>query len=269
MNTRITSQVGEQLGNETIGSAPKRWIVTCALALASALPLIAQNAELQQKLAAVKQSVAENKQRLQKYQWTETTQLTLKGDEKPPSQSLCQYGPGGQVQKTPISAPPPPPSGGRMKQKIIANKKEEMQDYMGDVKNLLALYVPPDPQKMQQAFETGKASLNPVGGMVNLIFKDYALPGDQMTLTFDTATKKIVSLSVQTYMGESKDAVTLQVQMDSLPDGTNYVRQTVLNATAKQLVVTTTNSSYQMVSAYWRPTINIENERQSLFEERL
>jgi hypothetical protein len=39
--------------------------------------------------------------------------------------------------------------------------------------------------------------------------------------------------------------VTLQVHMGSLPDGTNYVEQTVLNATAKQLVVTTTNSNYQ------------------------
>jgi len=41
------------------------------------------------------------------------------------------------------------------------------------------------------------------------------------------------------------DAVTLQAQMASLPDGTNYAQQTVLNATAKQLVATTINSNYQ------------------------
>ena len=221
-----------------------RCMIICAFAFASTVALIAQNADLQQKLADVKQSIAANKQRLQQYQWTETTQLTLKGDAKPPSQNMCQYGPDGQVQKTPIGPPPPPPSGGRMKQKVIANKKAEMQDYMGDVKSLLALYVPPDPGKMQQAYAAGKVSLNPAGGMLNLIFKDYAQPGDQMTLTFDPAAKKIVSLSVNTYMGQSKDAVTLQVQMGSLPDGTNYVQQTVLTATAKQLVVTTTNSNY-------------------------
>ena len=44
---------------------------------------------------------------------------------------------------------------------MIANKKEEMKDYMGDVKVLLAKYVPPDPQAMQQAFQAGKVSLNP------------------------------------------------------------------------------------------------------------
>jgi len=89
--------------------------------------------------------------------------------------------------------------------------------------------------------------LNPTPSGVNLIFADYAQPGDKMTLTFDTATKKISGLKIDTYMGQEKDAVTLQVQMASLPDGTNYESQTVLNATAKQLVVTTTNSDYQKV----------------------
>jgi len=216
-----------------------------AVVLAVALPSMAQNGELQQKLAAVKQAAAENKQRLHQYQWTETTQLTLKGDPKPSSEKLCQYGPDGQVQKTPIGPPPQQPSGGRVKQRVIAKKKAEMQDYMEDVKGVLSMYVPPDPQRMQQAFQAGKVSLNPSGGVVNLIFTDYAKPGDRMTLTFDTATKKIVSLNVNTYMGQAKDAVTLQVQMASLPDGTNYAERTVLNASAKQLVVTTTNSNYQ------------------------
>lgn len=205
----------------------------------------AQNSELQQKLAAVKQSMAENKQRLQKYQWIETMQLTLNGDAKPPSQQLCQYGPDGQVQKTPIGPPPPPPSGGRLKQRVVEKKKGEMKDYLEDVKSLLSMYVPPEAQRVEQAYQAGKVSLNPAGGAVNVIFTDYSQPGDRMTLTFDTAAQKIISVSVDTYMGEAKDAVTLQVQMASLPDGTNYVQQSVLNATAKKLQVTTTNSNYQ------------------------
>jgi hypothetical protein len=228
-----------------VAAIGQRMMITGAIVFLTMRPALAQNSELQEKVAAVKQSAAENKQRLQQYQWLETTQLTLKGDSKPPSQNLCRYGPDGQVQKNLVSPTPEPPSGGRMKQRIIAKKKEEMKDYMGDVKSLLSQYVPPDPQKMQQAYQAGKVSLNPAGGVVNLIFKDYAQPGDQMTLRFDTAAHKIISLSVNTYLGETKDAVTLQVQMASLPDGTNYAQQTVLDATAKQLVVTTTNSNYQ------------------------
>jgi hypothetical protein len=213
-----------------------------AVLLVAAVQAVAQSGGPQQ---AVQQAAAENKQKLLHYQWIETTQLTLNGDAKPPTQSLCRYGPDGQVQKTPLGAPPPPPSGGRFKQRIVEKKKAEMTDYMGEVKGLIALYVPPDPQKIQQAFQAGKVSLNPAGSMINIVFPDYAQPGDRMTIAFDTAVKKIVSLSIDTYMGQSKDVVTLQVQMASLPDGTNYPEQTILNATAKKLVVTTTSSNYQ------------------------
>jgi hypothetical protein len=98
---------------------------------------------------------------------------------------------------------------------------------------------------MELAFQAGKASLNPAGGVINLVFADYAQPGDRMTLTFDPASKKITAVSVNTYMGQEKDADTLQVRMASLPDGTNYSQQTTINASAKQLAVTTTNSNYQ------------------------
>lgn len=233
------------LSKAVLNIGSKYLMIGGGIVLLTIAPAIAQNSELQGKLAAVKQNAAENKQRLQQYQWTETTQVTLKGDAKPPSTNLCRYGPDGQVQKTPIGSAPEEPSGGRMKQRVIAKKKEEMQDYMGDVKGLLSQYVPPDPQKMQHAFQAGNVSLSPGPSAVDLIFTNYAQPGDRMALTFDTAAKKITSLNIDTYMGETKDKVTLQVQMGSLPDGTNYTQQTVLNATAKKLVVTTTNSNYQ------------------------
>ena len=231
-------------------SIAKRVFMLGAVTLAASIAVSAQNGALPERLATVEQSVAENAQKLHQYQWTETTQLTLNGDAKPPSQNLCQYGPSGQVQKTPIGPPPEQPSGGRVKERIIERKEKEMKEYMGDVKGLLGMYVPPDPQKMEQAKQAGKVSLNPVGTVVNLVFTDYAQPGDQMTLTFDTTVMKVTSLSVNTYMGETKDAVTLQVQMASLPDGTNHVQQTVLNATAKHLEATTTNSNYQKLGGY-------------------
>lgn len=204
------------------------------------------SAELKEKVAALKQSAAANQQKLHHYQWTEVQQITLKGDTKPEQQFLCQYGPDGKVQKTPVGQQEQP-SGGRLKQKMIAKKKEEMQDYMGDVKSLLSMYVPPNPQKIQAAAQAGNVSINrdASAGLVNLVFKNYAQPGDQMTIAFDTAAKKIAGVNVNTYMGEAKDVVTLVVSFSSLPDGTNYVEKTVLNATAKQLVVTTLNTNYQ------------------------
>ena len=66
----------------------KRSIIIGALALVAGVAAIAQNGELQQKIAAVRHAAAENKQRLHQYQWTETTQLTLKGDPKPASRKI-------------------------------------------------------------------------------------------------------------------------------------------------------------------------------------
>lgn len=222
-------------------------LASIALTCAAAAQSGNVSAELKEKFQALKQSAAANQQKLHKYQWTEVQQITLKGDTKPQQQFMCQYGPDGTVQKYPMGQQPQP-SGGKLKQRIIAKKKEEMADYMGDVKSLLTSYVPPNPQKMQQAMQAGNVALSrdAAAGLVNLTFKNYSQPGDQMVIAFDPTAKKITNISVNTYMGQAKDAVTLTMDFSSLPDGTNYVQKTVLTATAKQLVVTTLNTNYHL-----------------------
>jgi hypothetical protein len=237
--------IGKILSGGAASRIVARSIMIGGVALAAGFPVLAQDSAAQDRLAVVKQAVAANAQKLHQYQWIETTQLTLNGDARPPTQNSCQYGPDGTVQKTLISPPPQPPSGGPMKRRIIERKQAEMKEYMGQVKGLLAMYLPPDPQKMEQVKQAGNLSVNPVPGALNLIFSNYAQAGDKMTLTFDTTAKKIGSVTINTYLGDPQSVVTLQVQMASLPDGTNYPQQTVLNATAKGLVVTTTNANYQ------------------------
>jgi len=218
------------------------------IAIASVAQMGGGSPELQEKLQALKQASAENKQRLTQYQWVETTVLTYKGQDKPPKQELCRYGPNGQVQKVPIGQPQQQQqqSGrrGRLKEHVVEKKTEEMQDYMQQVKSVISMYVPPDAQRMQQAFQQHNVSIQPGAGTANIVFKNYAQPGDQMTIAFDTATKKIQSLNVNSYVGDTKDTISLAAQFSSLPDGTNYVSQTVLNAPSKDVKVTTTNSQY-------------------------
>ena len=244
MNQVSAGNHRKTLNSGIAGSIFKRLSIIGAMILLTGALALPQNQEIQEKLAIAREAARENKLRLMQYQWTETNRITLKGDQKSPRQYLCQYGPDGQVQKTPIGPPPEEPSGGRLKKRIIKKKKEKMKDYMDDVKAVIAMYVPPDSQRMQQAYQAGNLSFNPAPGVMNLVFNNFAQPGDKMTLTFDPATKRITHLSVNTYMGEAKDAVTLQIQMATLPDGTSYPAETVLNASAKELTVTTTNSNY-------------------------
>jgi hypothetical protein len=72
--------------------------------------------------------------------------------------------------------------------------------------------------------------------------------GDQVAFTFDTVAKKLTSYDVNTYLDDpKKDVVTLTNQFASLPGGTNYLAQTVLDATGKQIKITTINQGHSPV----------------------
>jgi hypothetical protein len=205
---------------------------------------------LKEKLAAIKTSSAENQRKLRQYSWTETSQVTVNGDAKPPKQSLCSYGPDGKVQKVPLGSAAQTPSQeqgrrGRLKERIVAMKTAEMKDYMQQVGHVIQLYTPPDPQKMEQAFRKKNVSVDLGNGGGDLVFKDYALPGDSMTIAFDPATKKIKSLNVRTYLDTPQDAVNLVVEFATLPDGTSHPSRTTLDAQGKGIHVVNTNSNYR------------------------
>ena len=209
----------------------------------------APNPELQQKVAALKQALDQNKQALSQYTWGETRQMILKGDVKSTQLFQCQYGPDGKVQKSPIGAPQPPPSHKRgLKSRVVEKKTGEMKDYMEQVASLIKFYVPPSRAQIQNSFQSGKASIQPQGnGLVTLVFRDYAVPGDSMSVTIDGASNKIRSFVVNTYLNDPSQVVTLNAVFQSLPDGTNYVAQTVLDATAKQIQIRTTSASFNKI----------------------
>jgi hypothetical protein len=220
-----------------------------AVLLAFASPAFSQgsgaNPQLQEKVAALKQSIAQNQQALRGYTWTETQETILKGETKSTKQSQCQYGPDGKVQKTLLSASPAPEQQRGLKGRVIEKKKGELQDYMEGVAGLIQSYVPPEASLMQAAFQNGKASLQASGdGIAMFVFRDYAKPGDTVTLAFDTAARKVRSYDVNSYLDAPEDVVTLKVVFNTLPDGTNYAAQSVLVATAKQIQIRTTSSGY-------------------------
>jgi len=203
---------------------------------------------LQQKVAAIKESIAQNQASLRQYTWTAHTEISVKGEVKNQKDESCKYGPDGKVVKTLASEPPPEKQMGRAKKRIVEKKVGEMKEYMDRAGALIQQYVPPSPENMTAAFKAGKADLSKNEAQaVQLQFKDYYKPGDAMTLEFDPATKKLRKLSVNSFLDEEKDKVTLEVGFQSLPDGTNYVADTLLRADAKQIVVKIQNLDYKKV----------------------
>src|SRR5512147_329141 len=123
-------------------------------------PARAQNPQLQEKVAAIKQAAAANKQALAQYTWVEQVTISLKGEEKKQEQYQVQMGPDGKPQKTPIGSPESADSGGggrhgRLKEHVVEKKKEEYKDYADQIRALIQQYVPPDPSLIQQAAQQG------------------------------------------------------------------------------------------------------------------
>lgn len=227
------------------------FLTLVCLTSASAQP---SKEDLQQKAAAIKQAAAENQAALRQYQWIETTQVALKGEVKSTTQKTCYYGSDGKVVKVPMASAQPQPeeksSGGRhprIKAKVVENKKQEMTEYMQKAAALVHQYVPPSADKIQNAIQAGNVAINPSAGpgMISLNFKNYNLQGDLMTFAVSQSDKKMTHLTVNSYLDDPKDVVNLYVSFATLPDGTSYPGQTVLDVTAKQMKVTITNGDYR------------------------
>jgi hypothetical protein len=231
-------------------------IVTAAMLLAT---MSAQGQSPQEKIAALKQSLAENQAALRQYSWIETTVISMKGEVKKKEQKQCSYGADGKVQKTPLSGAAPAESkkadekarggrrgGGRVKEAIVENKVEDLKDYMERVAALVHEYVPPDPQKLQAAQAAGHLMLQPSsGGVAMLEAKDYVKQGDSLSIGFDSALK-LSSFNAKSYVEKPKeDDVTLAVTFGKLADGTAFPQQVVLDVKAKQIQVKVTNAGHK------------------------
>ena len=198
-------------------------------------------------VGAIKASLATSQATLRQYEWVETTVVSLKGEAKSNKQNSCYYAADGSVTKIPLNPAPPPEKKRGLRGKIAANKTEELTDYMQQAVGLVKVYVPPQPAQIQAAKDAGKVSMDVLepNKRVRLNLRDYYKPGDTLGLEFDMANNRLLGLSVQTYLEDAKDAVSLAVQMAALPDGSVYAAAIKLDAPAKKVSVTVDNAGYR------------------------
>jgi len=83
-----------------------RVLTQTAVLLVSGSLVLAQQPTLQERVVALKASLAASQAMLKPYEWIETTVVSLKGEEKSRQMNRCYHGADGQVQKVPVTAPP-------------------------------------------------------------------------------------------------------------------------------------------------------------------
>jgi len=212
-------------------------------------PVAAQNPEMQEKVAELKEAVATNRQELGQFTWVEQVTIILKGEQKKQEHFQVHLGPDGKPQKTSLDPPPSQPEHeGRLKKHIIEKKTEEYKDYADQIKALIQQYLPPDRDLIEQARQKGNIVMGPQAGApgeYKLVLSNYIKPGDNMTLVLDRAQKNLVSLTIATYLDDPSDAVNVDAQFTRIPSGPNHVSGQTINGVKKQLTITTQNSNYQ------------------------
>ena len=224
--------------------------------LASAPPSSQTATTPDERVAALKKSLADSQARLRKYEWIETTVLSLKGEEKSRKQMRCYYGADGKLQKLPVAGAPAAAAeaapqrggrrGGRVAAAVVDNKKDEMKEYMERAAALVHQYVPPNPAQIQKVKDAGKLTVTPEDpGRVRLEFADYLQAGDRLTIVINAAANSLANLNVATYLDEKDEVVSLNVGFAALADGTSYTAETAFEAKAKNIRVVIQNSGHK------------------------
>jgi hypothetical protein len=109
-------------------------IIACFTATAAA-----QNPQLQEKVAEIKEASQKNKQALGQYTWQEQVTISLKGEEKKQEHFQVRLGPDGKPEKTsvdPASDAAAEKGRHRLKEHIVEKKTEEYKEYADRMKEL-------------------------------------------------------------------------------------------------------------------------------------
>jgi hypothetical protein len=207
----------------------------------------------QDRVAALKQSLGSSMAALRKYEWMETTVVSMKGEEKSRKQNRCYYGADGKVVKVPVEAAPAAPAKEKrgVRGKIVANKKEEISESMKEAIALVKSYVPPEAARIQAAKDAGKVAVNPpdAQGKVQMVIKDYVKAGDSLTVDLNAAANTLAGLTVASYTDKEKNAVGLKVSFGALADGTTYPASILLDVKEQNMSVAITNGGYKKTGA--------------------
>ena len=227
----------------------KTW--TAAIVSTLVLPLGAhgQGPAPEERVAALRQSLQKSSQALTHYEWIETTAVSLKGEEKARLQKRCYHGADGTLQKVPVGEAPQAKKKRGVRGRVVEKKKGELTEYMQQAVDLVQAYVPPDPDRIRRAKDTGKAAVHVLepGRRVRLDFRDYHKAGDTLGVEMDITTNRLLALTVASYLDSPEDAVALDVRFSTLDDGSSYAGDITLDAPAKNVKVHVQNSGYKKI----------------------
>lgn len=192
-----------------------------------------------------------NADALRSYTWKSRTELKLEGEVVNVRLEQIRYDFDGRLQKTQIGgSTASAESGGRggpLRKRVVARKKDEFQDLMGDLAALAGSYaqLPPDALRAFAARATITMGQGIDGGALRVQGRGVLSPTDEMVILIDPMTLMIRRVDVTTAL-EGKP-VFITADYRSLENGLTYQTRSLLRYPDKRLDVTIENFEHQFV----------------------
>jgi len=202
---------------------------------------------LNQRVAELVANLRKSREAIKKYEWIETTTVSLNGEQKAQFEKRCYYGADGKVEKVMLTQPAPPERKRVLRGLIAEKKKAELSDEMKQAVETLHQYVPPAHEQIEACKNAGNSSIDVIdpGKRVRLNFKDYKVPGDKLSIVVDLTNNRPATLAVASYIDTPAKPLTCNVTFGALEDGTTYAEETTLNLDKQGLKVVVENSGYR------------------------
>jgi hypothetical protein len=196
-----------------------------------------------------------NQEKLRSYQWIETTTTTIQDKQRPPRQSICRYASDGSIVKTPLEQSSGrqggggPLRGGLIRGLIAKDEKKKAEKEVKQIHELVKLYMPLNCSKFAAALQGDGVHLESGNaGEDTVLLRGYAKPEDEVKITLNHTTGRILGISVKSWFDKPKDAMTGEVQFSTFGDDISYPAMTTLIAPSKHLSIRMVNSDYSKVA---------------------
>ena len=230
-------------------------LVLVGIALATP-PVYGQAGGAEQHVAALKKSLQDSQQRLRRYEWVETTVISLKGEEKARKQNRVLLRRRRQAAEGAASSQPQPQQqasgGGRRGGRVKKARCREQERGDAGLHGTAGCPDPPvrpaqrraDPGRERRGHDRAETRRGAPAPRIHRLSEGRGHAGDRDR----PRTGSRLGLSVSSSLDKQEDQVKLEVREGALPDGTTYTAQTTLDAPAKNIRVVIENSGYRPVS---------------------
>jgi hypothetical protein len=199
-------------------------------------------------VTALETSLQRSTAALHRYEWTETTVVTVRGEAMPRRESRCRIGPNGKVVRDDVEAAADtggkkaPAGRGR-----AVTQVESLPDAVEEAVALVKQYLPLEPARIQAARDAGRVTVKSpdAQGKAHITIADYIKGGDSVAIDLDTAKNHLAGVAVSTFTDKVKHAGTIKMDVASLSDGTVYPSSAVLDIKDEGVTVAVTSGGHK------------------------